>query len=146
LSETRNNRIADTNTAYALHFYAYSHNLSNQSYVCNNSLTRRREVEDALNAGMAVFVTEWGTTHADGGVPPNFDTHHVANSNAWHTFLDQHQISSAAWNVNHKNEGSAFFNNNFNKNTPANFTNRSNMKISGQYIYDMLATWSTKAV
>jgi len=145
LSEVRNNKIADTNTAYALHFYAHSHSLTGSSS-CNNSLTFRREVEDALNGGLAVFVTEWGTTHADGGIGSNLNTHNAASSNAWHTFLDQNQISSAAWNVNHKNEGSAFFTSNFDKNTPSNFTNRSNMKVSGQYIYDMLQTWSTKAV
>jgi endoglucanase len=146
LAEVRNNKIADTNTAYALHFYADSHKLTGGS-TCSSSISFRQQVLNALNGDLAVFVTEWGTTHSDGGSSPNnLNTHNATSSDEWQAFLDQHQISSAAWNVNHKNEGSAFFNNNFSKNVPANFTNRSNMRVSGQYIYDMLQTWATEAV
>jgi endoglucanase len=46
---------SDDNIAYTLHFYADTH----------KHLLRAKAVT-ALNAGIALFVTEWGTCSADG--------------------------------------------------------------------------------
>ncbi|HYD53857.1 MAG TPA: glycoside hydrolase family 5 protein, partial [Gemmatimonadaceae bacterium] len=83
-----NDPIADTNTAYTLHFYAGSHGAS-----------LRAKADAAMAKGKAVFVTEYGTCHASGNSGFN-----PTESNAWAAWMDQHSISSANWSLNDKAE------------------------------------------
>ena len=55
----------------------------------------------ALEAGLPLFVTEWGTTRetGDGGV---FEKESVQ----WLSFLKKHNISWVNWSVNNKGEDS----------------------------------------
>lgn len=86
--------IGDPNLAYTLHFYANTH---------------KQELRDkalaAMNDGIAIFVTEWGTTDAsgDGGYNPQ-------ESQAWIDFMIQNNISYVNWTVAHKNEDSSAVN------------------------------------
>jgi endoglucanase len=66
-----NDPIAGVNIAYTLHFYAGTHGQS-----------LRDKAQIALNKGVALFVTEWGSVNADGGGG-------VANSEttAWIDFM-----------------------------------------------------------
>jgi len=143
------------NIAYVLHFYARSHNLTSGTSAGTKKVFRTAILE-VLNANLPVFVSEYGTTDADGGDPNkgNYNSHNDANSNAWHTFMDEHKISSVAWNVNDKYEGSAFFGTNsattstanrFNQSNSANFTNQNMMTNSGKYIYNKLLAWANVA-
>ncbi|HBB42296.1 MAG TPA: glycosyl hydrolase family 5, partial [Treponema sp.] len=61
----------------------------------------RRQITTANKKGLAVFVTEWGTTKAsgDGGV---FEKETLE----WTKFLAKKQISWANWSVNNKGEDS----------------------------------------
>ena len=79
------------NIAYTLHFYAGTHT----QYLRDKATT-------ALNNGIALFVTEWGTVSAsgDGDVA-------TAETNAWMTFLADNDISHANWALNDKNEGAS---------------------------------------
>jgi hypothetical protein len=135
---TSSTKINDPNIAYVLHFYAYSHPLS----------SFQSKVNSAMNAGVPVFVSEYGTTHADGGGSSggNYSTHSAANTNSWMTYLDNNKISSCAWNVNDKYEGSAFFGTSqtgsFNK---TSWTTTSSMTASGQYIYGKLTSYYANA-
>ena len=130
--------ISDANVAYVFHFYAYTHPLS----------SFQSKIKTVLDANLPVFVSEYGTTHADGGNPDdgNYNTHSASNTNAWHTFMDNNKISSCAWSVNDKYEGSAFFgttkNGTFSQ-TAANFSNTSMMTASGKYIYEKLNSYAT---
>jgi endoglucanase len=83
--------IGGTNIAYALHFYAGTHG----QYL-------RDKAQTALNRGVALFVTEWGSVNAngDGGVA-------TAETNAWMSFLKSRNISHANWATNDKAEGAS---------------------------------------
>jgi len=157
--------ISDPNVAYVLHFYAHSHPLTARvvdatgipGETATTRPTFRQAVEATLGRNLAIFVSEWGTTHADGGNGNNFNTHNVASTDAWMAFLDEHKISSAAWNLNNKNEGSAFFRAPANGGNPgttnaavaawteAQLTNTDAMTASGAYIYNMLNRYAETA-
>jgi endoglucanase len=79
------------NIAYTLHFYAGSH-----------GQWLRDRAQTALNRGAALFVTEWGSTNADG------DGAVAASETAlWMAFMKANNISHANWSLTDKSEGSA---------------------------------------
>ncbi len=80
--------IQDNNVAYTLHFYAASHKEG-----------LRAKAKKALDLGVALFVTEWGTCNASGGEP--IDPASIA---AWMQFMREHQISHCNWSVFDKKE------------------------------------------
>jgi endoglucanase len=136
------NTINDNNVGYVLHFYAYTHNLNNFSTNINN----------VLSNNLPIFVSEYGTTHSDGGLsttsPSHYDTHNATNTDAWHTFMDEKKISSVAWNISDKYEGSAFFgiqgaSKKFDMN--GSWTDKSKMTPSGAYIFDKLSAYYLNA-
>ena len=93
--------VNSTNIAYVLHFYAASH--SKGSYGGN--------VSSALSAGAPVFISEWGTTNADGDGEPSSGA-----TNEWTQFMDQNNIPNCNWSlrqqtshVDKKSEKSAIF-------------------------------------
>ncbi|MCL2260038.1 MAG: cellulase family glycosylhydrolase [Fibromonadales bacterium] len=133
--------ISGSNIAYVAHFYAASHPLS----------MFESKIRAVRNAGLSVFVSEFGTTHADGGCNPagqyseckngnQYNSHSAANTNAWLSFLAANNIPAVAWNVNNKLEGSAFFGIEGAKSgvLPASYTNQDLMTASGKYIYNWL--------
>ncbi|WP_299251638.1 cellulase family glycosylhydrolase [uncultured Aquimarina sp.] len=82
--------IGDPNLAYTLHFYANTH----KQFLRDRALA-------AMNSGIALFVTEWGTTDAsgDGG-------YNQQESETWLNFMIDNHISYVNWTVAHKNEDS----------------------------------------
>lgn len=85
--------INDANVAYAFHYYAGTHSTSSEG----------ANAVSAMNAGLSVFVSEWGTINADGDGS-------VAGSNSgWQTWLDTYKLSSANWAVSDKAEGASMF-------------------------------------
>jgi endoglucanase len=78
----------DTNVAYTLHFYAATHKQS-----------LRAKAQTALDAGLALFVTEWGTCEASGNGAVD-----QAETRTWLDFLSRNQISWANWALNDKAE------------------------------------------
>jgi len=91
VDEVIGNTIADANIAYTLHFYASSHKES-----------LRDIAKKAIDADIAIFVTEYGVTEASGN--GSID---VAEANRWWNFLDMHKISWCNWSIADKNEASA---------------------------------------
>jgi hypothetical protein len=80
--------VMGTNLMYTVHFYSCSH----------NAATGHLGVaQTALNAGVPLFVTEWGATDAAGGFggTPVCAT----QANAWHDWMDANRISAAAWKL-----------------------------------------------
>ncbi|HEY2733988.1 MAG TPA: glycoside hydrolase family 5 protein [Polyangiales bacterium] len=77
-----------TDVAYTLHFYAATH-----------KQPLRDKAQKALDAGLALFVTEWGTCEStgDGMLDPS-------ETKLWLDFLNQNQISWANWSLNDKAE------------------------------------------
>lgn len=90
------NTIIDPNVAYTLHFYVGSHGQP------------LRDIADkAIQAGLPLFVTEWGIWDAgymksDYTKPVDID-----QVMAWMDWLEANQISSAMWSVFDKDEPSA---------------------------------------
>jgi endoglucanase len=75
------------NLMYTLHFYA-----------CTHKQSLRSKADVAIAKGLALFVTEFGATPADGGVPPN-DLVCRDESNLWFDWMAQHNISGVAWKL-----------------------------------------------
>ena len=85
------NPIEDKNVLYALHFYAGTH-----------TDWLRQRVQQALDSGLPIFVSEWGTSAADGngGV-------YLEESQKWIDFMNEKNISWCNWSLSDKNESSA---------------------------------------
>jgi endoglucanase len=83
--------LSGSNLMYACHFYAGSHGRSLQ-----------QQVTYARKNGIAVFITEWGTTTADGNgrIYPEL-------TKSWMDYLNTNKISWCNWSLGDKNEGSA---------------------------------------
>lgn len=91
VDEVIGNQIKDMNVAYTLHYYAASHKQE-----------LRDKAQKALNAGLPLFVTEFGTTIYDGDGLVD-----VKESKLWWKFLDKNKISWCNWSICDKNESSA---------------------------------------
>ena len=83
--------LTQNNLAYSLHFYAAYHKQS----LRNKALT-------ALNNGIPLFVTEFGTVLNTGDGP--IDT---TETRLWMNFMEYHQISWCNWSIADKEETSA---------------------------------------
>lgn len=86
------------NVAYTLHFYAGTHGASTRS-----------KATDAMKQGIPLFVTEWGTTNADGGqlTGPSKGKVYTTESTTWLNYLKANNISWCNWSVIDVAEGSA---------------------------------------
>lgn len=82
---------SSTNIAYTLHFYAATHGAS-----------LRQKAQTAMNNGIALFVTEWGSVSASGNGSVDY-----AATDTWISFLETHDISHANWSLHDKNEGAS---------------------------------------
>ena len=128
------------NTAYTFHFYADSHALDGGDY--DGYATFRNRIRNAIQAGRTIFVTEWGTTNADGGISTsNVNT---SSSDTWLTFLDNNKISWCNWSVSNKSEASAAFMGQSAYTNPTNWE-ESGYSTSGKYVYAKLQAWATSA-
>lgn len=86
-----NNRIIDQNTAYSLHFYTSTH----KDWLRNKAIK-------AINAGIPLFVSEWGLSEANGTGAIN-----QSESSSWLSFLEQYNLSWCNWSIINKDESSA---------------------------------------
>jgi endoglucanase len=73
------------NLMYTLHFYS-----------CTHTAWLRSRAQTALNAGLALFVTEWGATDADGGLDGLVC---LDEAKLWLDFLATNQIGWSAWKL-----------------------------------------------
>ena len=89
--EAVTNPIDDPNVAYVMHYYAASHGQNH-----------RNKVQAALDGGLAVFVSEFGTCEADG----NGDID-IEESNIWWDYLKKNNISWCNWSVADLTESTA---------------------------------------
>lgn len=71
------------NVMYTCHFYAATH-----------GQWLRDRVKNAMNSGIAIFVTEWGTmsSSGDGGI-------NYGETQAWLKFMDENKISWTNWSL-----------------------------------------------
>ena len=94
LGTAANDRIPDDNTAYSFHFYAGQHGQDMRNWS-----------DAAINNGLPVFISEWGTTAADGGKTDR--TVYVEESNIWINWALDRDISMTNWSISDIDEESA---------------------------------------
>ncbi len=87
------NPVEGDNIAYTLHFYAGTH----KQWLRDNA-------DKALEKGIPLFVTEWGSVNADGN--GSIDK---TSTEEWFEWMDKNNLSSCNWAVNDKDEGSSIF-------------------------------------
>ena len=104
------------NVAYTMHYYAMTHG----SKLMTNT-------EKAMNAGLSVFVTEWGTVEASGAGASG-----AAQNKKWQEWMDEHLLSSANWAVSNKAEGASLF-------TPNSTPESYELTVSGEMVKGFLA-------
>lgn len=126
--------LSDANTAYTLHFYAGTHVLApNTDPKKGPSLGDKART--ALSKGVALFITEWGTSVSNGGTtgtPPVSDNKvWTAESDAWLAFAKENGLSWANWSLADKAESSAALK----PNAPSNGGwNDGNLSPAGLYV------------
>ena len=111
--------ISRTNIMYTLHFYANTHR---DWY--------RQKAQTAINAGLPLFVTEFGICDAsgNGGLDKN-------EGNTWINFLDKNQISYCMWQLSNKNESASLISPSCNKTSGWTYDELSE---SGKWYYNIL--------
>lgn len=107
------------NIMYTLHFYAATHT----DYL-------RNIMEEAINAGAPIFVSEYGICDASGNGAIN-----EAQANAWVELLDRYQVSYVAWNLSNKNESSSIIRSTVNK---VSGFSEDDLSDSGRWLYHVL--------
>jgi endoglucanase len=91
VDEAADDPLDAVNVVYSLHFYAASH---------KDDIRARAQY--ALDKGVPLFVSEWGTTLATGdGFLDSVET------DIWLAFMDEHKLSWANWSIADKAEASA---------------------------------------
>ncbi len=110
------------NIAYTLHFYASSH---------KSELRKKAQV--ALDNGIALMVTEWGTISATGDGKVDYQS-----TNEWMKFLSENKISHLNWSVNDKNEGASIIKPG--KSEKGNWS-ESDLTESGKFVKKIIQNW-----
>ena len=85
------NPVQDNNVAYVVHFYSATH-----------TQWLRYRVLKALEAGVPLFVTEFGTCLSNGNGAINYQ-----ETKAWMALMENHHLSWCKWSVADKEETSA---------------------------------------
>lgn len=93
--------IDATNLLYSVHFYSGTHFSSPESTDRGNVMSNARY---ALENGVGIFVSEWGSSEASGNNGPFLD-----EADIWLDFLNQNQIGWVNWSLTNKNETSGTF-------------------------------------
>jgi len=88
VTEAAANPIKRQNIMYTLHFYPGTHKQE-----------LRDEAKKAIDMGIALFVTEYGTCDASGN--SNFSPEETA---LWYAFMDEHKLSYCNWSIADKPE------------------------------------------
>lgn len=86
-----NNKIADSNVMYDVHFYSGTH-----------TEWLRNRVNEAYGKDLPIFISEWGTSDASGNGGVYLD-----EAQKWIDYLDLKKISYINWSLTNKSESSA---------------------------------------
>lgn len=130
--------VNQTNVGYVFHFYAATHSKSSFS----------GNIERCRSQGNAVFITEWGTTTADGKGAAS-----ESATNDWTSYMETNKLSNCNWSLRNEvstigeksTEGSALFAgdeflNTVSKLNGATFSNSG--KIVSKYLSSHGSAWA----
>ena len=112
------------NIAYTLHFYAGTHGQG-----------LRNKAQTALNNGIALMVTEWGTVNANGD--GDVDESSVSQ---WMDFLCENNLSHCNWALNDKVEGASVLKSG--SSNGGNWTD-DDLTPSGALVKDIIEDWNS---
>jgi len=118
----------DDNIAYTLHFYAAD------DYHNNNF---KQDTEAAMDKGIAIFATEWGTIGVNGDGEVNY-----YQTDEWMKFLKENYISHANWAVGDKDEGHAIVN----AGAGVDGLLNNQLSESGRKVKDIIKNWNVPPV
>lgn len=107
------------NLMYAFHYYAATH-----------KDTYRKKLQTAIDAGLPVFVTEYGLSEASGN-----GTVDKAEAEKWMKLLDKNKISCVAWSLTNKDESASLIKSTCGKTSG---WKRSELTVAGKWVYDMM--------
>ena len=116
-----NNTISDKNVAYGFHFYASEQDHHNRLF---------NKAKKAIDAGIPLFVTEWGVSEASGDGSFN-----KAWTQEWLEFMETHNLSWCNWSIADKDETASALLPGANSNGS---WSKSELSASGIYIRDFL--------
>lgn len=125
-NEVKYNGSIDPNVMYAIHVYAASHDNLYSPF------------NDAVNAGLPLFMSEWGTCSADGDGEFTKD-----KSDSWVNWMNDHNISWCNWSLFNKPEAASALKTS--AKNDGNWTNE-DLTASGKYIFNILKTSNPKYV
>nr|WP_315971349.1 cellulase family glycosylhydrolase [Paenibacillus sp. N3.4] len=91
VNDAADNPLSYSNIMYTTHFYAGTH-----------GQWLRDRIDYARSKGVAVFITEWGTSDASGNGGP-----YLAESKQWMDYIANRQLSWVNWSLCDKAEASA---------------------------------------
>ncbi len=111
-----------TNIAYSLHVYAGTH-----------FIWLKDKAEKALNNGIAIMVTEWGTINANGDGEINKES-----VERWMAFMKKHQLTHCNWSVHDKDEGASIVKNGAN---PKGGWTDDDLTKSGKLVKSYIVNW-----
>lgn len=111
--------LAFDNVMYALHFYAATHQQD-----------LRDRLQGAVEAGLPVFVSEFGVCDASGSGAVD-----LASADAWVDLMDSLDVSFVCWNLSNKDESSALFKAGCAKTSGFE---REDLSAEGQWLWEVL--------
>ncbi len=123
--EASNNPINQSNIAYTLHFYAGTH-----------GQWLRDNATDAMNNGIALFVTEWGSVNAQAQGPVD-----VAETELWMQYLQDNNISHANWSVS--DIGNPETASVVSENAGVSGLINNNLSPAGFFVKDIIENWNS---
>ena len=101
VDEASLNPLSGDNIMYTLHFYAGSHGQD-----------LRDKAQTALDNGLPIFITEWGTSQDSGGGGVYYE-----ETNEWMEFINENGLSWCNWSIGGSNTESSnalrLYSNNF---------------------------------
>lgn len=100
--EAIGNTVSGGNIAYTFHYYANSHCWSGAK--SDGKPCEGANAQQAINAGLSLFVSEWGTANSDGGGNPD-----QGRNTSWQSWMDGNLLSWANWSASKVDEGTAAF-------------------------------------
>lgn len=115
------------NIAYSMHFYAGTHT----QWLRDRTLS-------AINKGIPIIVSEWGTVLADGSGSVAY-----TETNAWVEFMRTHKLTHCNWAINDKAEGASALK--YNASTTGNWKSTS-LTPSGTLAREIIKNWETSFV
>jgi len=119
--------VSGTNLAYSVHYYTAEPGRQHQGDL-------RAWANVALQGGLALFVTEFGVSEADGGQNNNTKID-LEEANTWFEYLDKNSIGWANWSICDKDEAASALRGGA---STSGGWNSSNLSPSGTYIRQKL--------